>query len=303
MQLFGGHVVNTIEEKQWIRIPLNHYQTTSKQEQKNIELMMEFPIEGLHFYCESFDLTHPFPSVKKVVEYDVEFCWNDWMAKSFEKIGMREWCVVLQQGLATSKVLPKYVTACLITRKSVKNPGVRFFARGLNSIGGVGNEMECELILWTGMDGNKVDWNSFVWRRGTVPIHWSSQLKSQVVRESEVIIRDKPYENSEIYYSSLIDRYGHDHVHPIVIFNMLRCGPKQEEMILSEHFQESLKYVKKSLNLDLKLFNFDWHHNIKQLGPDKSIEGLWSLLKSSLAAIDLNHGSISMYLFSFFFNV
>ena len=40
------------------------------------------------------------------------------------------------------------------------------------------------------------------------------------------------------------------------------------------------------------MLNFDWHHNLKQLGPDKSIEGLWSLLKSILLQIDLNEGKI-----------
>jgi hypothetical protein len=120
--------------------------------------------------------------------------------------------------------------------------------RCLQCIVGVGNEMECELLMWRGTE--RVHWYSFVWRRGTVPLWWKSELKSQVqaapslwfvqlmkrqqqqvVRESEVIIRDNPYEHSEKYWSSLLDRYGH---HPIILFNMLRCGPKQEEMILSE---------------------------------------------------------------------
>jgi hypothetical protein len=84
---------------------------------------------------------------------------------------------------------------------------------------------------------------------------------------------------------------------------MLRCGPQQEETILAEvlwkipnllfkHYQESLKYVRKSINVDLKMLNFDWHHNLKQLGPNKSIEGLWSLLKTALEQIDLNEGKV-----------
>ncbi len=69
MQLFGGHTVNTIEEKQWIKIPLECFNVQNKNEQKNFELMADFPIEGLHYYCETADITRPFPSVNPVTEY------------------------------------------------------------------------------------------------------------------------------------------------------------------------------------------------------------------------------------------
>ena len=198
--------------------------------------------------------------------------------------------------MAISKFLPPKnlscpeARLCLITRKSNRNPGTRYYARGLNEEGGVGNEMECEIILLT-IKESVVQYNSFVWRRGTVPIWWRSELKSQVVRESEVIIRDKPYEQADSYYNNLMQRYGQL---PIVIFNMLRCGPQQEETILAEHYQESLRHVRTCLNLDIKMLNFDWHHNLKQLGSDKSIEGLWSLLKSPLEQFDLTQGKISL---------
>ena len=85
------------------------------------------------------------------------------------------------------------VCIALITRKSSLHPGTRFLARGLNHIGGAGNECECELMIWTLMksqnpvhdairkamgnsgsvDGasdavKRVVWCTHVWRRGTV---------------------------------------------------------------------------------------------------------------------------------------
>lgn len=62
MVLFGGHTTFTIEEKEWVSITLNYYQHQNKAEQKNLELLYGFPFEGLHFYCETLDLTRPFPS-------------------------------------------------------------------------------------------------------------------------------------------------------------------------------------------------------------------------------------------------
>lgn len=107
MHLFGGHIVYTIEEKQWIKISLTSYFQShlfsNKQEQKNLDLLCDFPLEGTHFYCETLDLTHPFPSSYNVIDYDPEFCWNHWLTLKFQQIGMRIWCIVLLQGVAISK--------------------------------------------------------------------------------------------------------------------------------------------------------------------------------------------------------
>lgn len=43
----------------------------------------------------------------------------------------------------------------LLSRRSRRHPGTRYLARGLNEAAGPGNEIECELIMWThpGEDG------------------------------------------------------------------------------------------------------------------------------------------------------
>lgn len=124
-------------------------------------------------------MTRPFPSGEPVARHDPEFCWNDWLAAPFARLGMREWCVVLLQGVALSRTFdfaPHRVTLGLVNRKSCVNPGTRYNARGLNTEGGPGNEMECELLLWMG--AKHVQWSSFVWRRGTVPVWFRTELKS-----------------------------------------------------------------------------------------------------------------------------
>jgi hypothetical protein len=199
--------VNTIEESQWIKIRLSypapeHTEGATEKIQevkKNLVSLNEqyqywyimililigdiqFPLDGMHFYCDTYDITRPFPSSHPVTDYNPEFCWNDALASPFERVGLREWCVVLLQGVAISrchsceqtfpetevapgkvpgllqpKPQPEVVSApvdgeriyiCLITRKSRINPGTRYTARGLNEEGGPGNECECEFIMW-----------------------------------------------------------------------------------------------------------------------------------------------------------
>ena len=46
-------------------------------------------------------------------------------------------------------------------------------------------------------------------------------------------------------------------------------------ILLFQAYQESVKYVKGLINIDLRLIKFDWHHCLKQLGPDTTAEGFW----------------------------
>lgn len=151
------------------------------------------------------------------------------------------------QGIAVSRnVVLKYpsnenesekevdINVCLFTRKSRINPGTRYTARGLNHEGGPGNECECEFIMWKGIPDDPladIEWMSYVWRRGTVPLWWKTTLKSSVSGPGIVIRQDNPFQGCEKYYSRLLERYG---PYNYILINMLRCDPNQKEVVLSE---------------------------------------------------------------------
>ena len=270
----------------------------------------------MHYYCETLDLTNPFPSMRDVTNCHTEFCWNEYLAEPFARVGLRAWCVVLLQGIALSRKYTHQFTpqpssqeldepssaterqniqmhVCLITRKSRINPGTRYTARGLNQEGGPGNECECEFIIWCQEQGNPhspVEWTSYQWRRGTVPVWWQATLKSPVSEPGIQVRAENPFEGSEKYYNRLLDRYGQIQ---ITLVNMLRCDPNQKEVHLSEAFQESLKYVKGLVNIDLCLIKFDWHHILRQLGPEITAEGFWSTLRSVVKRTGLSSGTVS----------
>ena len=110
------------------------------------------------------------------------------------------------QGVAESRTLQdanghRY-TLALLARRSCLHPGMRYIARGLNSLASPGNEIECEQVLWTqppSLD-QPLNWSSYVWRRGTVPIWWGVQLKSGGVGEAEIVIPSAtPYSGTRRY--------------------------------------------------------------------------------------------------------
>lgn len=59
---FGDHIVNAVIESSWIKIPLTYPYPQNKAELKNFETLSSFQVDGLHYYCETLDLTRPFPS-------------------------------------------------------------------------------------------------------------------------------------------------------------------------------------------------------------------------------------------------
>lgn len=94
----GGGCIYTVTETQWIKISLQNPQPLGKGEVKNVQEVTELDIDGKHYFCESRDITRPFPSRMPLLNPDDEFVWNKWFSMPFKKIGLPEHCVVLLQN-------------------------------------------------------------------------------------------------------------------------------------------------------------------------------------------------------------
>lgn len=133
----GGGCIYTVTETQWIKISLQNPQPLGKGETKNVQEVMELDIDGKHYFCESRDITRPFPSRMPLLNPDDEFVWNKWFSMPFKKIGLPEHCVVLLQGFAESRSFgslgQQEGVVALTARRSRLHPGTRYLARGLNS--------------------------------------------------------------------------------------------------------------------------------------------------------------------------
>lgn len=95
----GGGCVYTVTESQWIKIQLQNPQPQGKGELKNIQELIELDIDGKHYFCETRDITRPFPSCMQLHNPDDEFVWNGWFSEPFKEIGLPQHCVILLQVL------------------------------------------------------------------------------------------------------------------------------------------------------------------------------------------------------------
>lgn len=167
--------------------------------------------------------------------------------------------------------------------------------------------MECEQLVWVPKRSSEsVPFNTYIWRRGTIPIWWGAELKITAA-EAEIYVSDRdPYKGSPQYYQRLSRRYDARDLDiavgegqkkkpfiPIVCINLLRYGEGKSESVLVQHFEESLNYIRSTGKLPytrIHLINYDWHSSVKLKGEQQTIEGLWKLLKASTMAIGISEG-------------
>lgn len=306
----GGGSVYTVTESQWIKVQLQNPQPQGKGELKNIQELAELDIDGKHYFCETQDITRPFPSRMTCQNPDDEFVWNSWFSKAFKDIGLPKHCVILLQGFAESRNIGSSnqgARVALLARRSRLHPGTRYLARGINACSGTGNEVECEQLVWAlRADGRSVPFSSYIWRRGTIPIWWGAELKFSAVEAEIYVAARDPYKGSLQYYERLSRRYAARDPHlssvgqkktplvPIICVNLLRNADGKSETVLVEHFKESLKYIRSTGRLPhtwIQLINYDWHATVKSKGEQQTVEGLWKLLKAPTIAIGFCEGN------------
>jgi hypothetical protein len=156
--------------------------TNPEQDFRNGEMLAEFPVSGYHFFCDTVDITRPFPSGHAVTSPSWEYVWNYYLTQPFREPGCRLPAIAphLVQGLAESHTLPdihgNVFNVVLLARRSRLHAGTRYKARGLNGSAGPANEIECEQIVL-----REQRWASYVWRRGSVPLRWSQTVKANGV--------------------------------------------------------------------------------------------------------------------------
>jgi len=231
----GGHEVQSVAEAVWVKMPLSQRHEPSPLDPAAqaaaalLSALLEYPVEGAHFYCETADVSRPWawagaprlPAAAAATPLP-EFTWNHWLASPLAACGLPPGSVPpLHQGMAESRLLSDALGArfavALLARRGRLHPGTRYIARGLNAEESApGNEVECEQLMWrlhgrcgAGAPAEQPPqaWSSCVWRRGTVPIHWGQEIRSTVGEAEMYVQSSEPYAGTEAYFSRLVANY------------------------------------------------------------------------------------------------
>lgn len=69
----------------------------SQAELEKIENMQRYTLNNAHYFCETADVTRPFPSRSNPSDPSWEFVWNRWLAASVCNLGLTSHCPHLLQ--------------------------------------------------------------------------------------------------------------------------------------------------------------------------------------------------------------
>eukprot|EP00878_Enallax_costatus_P030322 GHUV01033006.1.p1 GENE.GHUV01033006.1~~GHUV01033006.1.p1 ORF type:complete len:414 (+),score=91.02 GHUV01033006.1:1544-2785(+) len=318
----GGHEIKTVTQSKWHRITLQQpdldvtTQAAAKAElDRGIDKTMSFPMDGAHYFCETLDITRPFPSQHPAGEPSWPFVWNKALTLPFRTAGLdgpNTVCPALLQGMAESRDLEDFdgrrFSYCLISRKCRLHVGPRYKARGLNENSDPGNEIECDQVVWKHPDYSEqpIPWSRYTWRRGSVPLWWTVNIRNGGMGEAEIKIRStNTFRGSRRYVRRLQKRYMPDpHLHqgsadelavvagtdaslqvPVVFFSLLRKGTPdrdRSEAKLAEAFDYMASQLRGMHKLPVSYVALDWHQMDKELGSEALVEGFWAQLSSLL---------------------
>eukprot|EP01012_Entosiphon_sulcatum_P034530 TRINITY_DN4380_c0_g1_i1.p1 TRINITY_DN4380_c0_g1~~TRINITY_DN4380_c0_g1_i1.p1 ORF type:complete len:927 (-),score=94.99 TRINITY_DN4380_c0_g1_i1:8-2743(-) len=305
-----NRTVFRVAESEWIRVPLRVRQPAmTRSEREALDTLINTNLKENYFFCAHADLTTPFPHcltrppTAALEDYD----WNKRLREPFEAADVGNVCCVLLCGLAISMVVPQTTGPDLhvgmISRKNNRNPGPRYLGRGLNDRAGAGNEFESELFLWVenpDEDGLSARWSRYLWRRGTVPLHWKSVINNYV-SEADIIMEPDAYRNVDTYFDALYSHLSETvrmdaacTTAPaaafecnLMLLNLLRASKHYGEDLLSDRYEQCASYLRtkyehegsgRAIRTHLEYRQFDWHQSVKGLGIECTVALLWDLV-------------------------
>ena len=281
------HKLKTFTETILIHIPLRGNTTKTSP-------FEDFHINHKHYFCETYDLTHLFPSTqicntndKCFRDVDKTFIWNSGWKKPFEKLGIPQVCIDMIQGACFTKEFEGF-SLTYIARRASLNPGTRYAARGLNDNNYPGNEVECELIFikddeyWTTR-----------WRRGSIPIRWQTLMSSAISSPKHQVAKDFMRGTSN-YFKNLQERYSFGPENEIRCISLLKTDEDSSEREINECYKKAIDCLNESNQGFGKLMfvPFDLEKRLKNSGKDETLYPFLAVINPLVINDGFTHGKI-----------
>ncbi|OHT07183.1 hypothetical protein TRFO_01319 [Tritrichomonas foetus] len=197
------------------------------------------------------------------------FYWNEYWTKTFDDLGQKDVCIKMLQGTATSQMIPlgepkQLYRFSMITIREATNGGTRYYARGIDDNHHPANEVQCHLIVESN-DGRL--WSN-VWRRGSVPVKWSTVIAKNLPTVSISILPNCD-ENTKEYFEEILQMFPNG----VLCLNLLHNQPGNSELPLCNAYKNAVKDID---HVDYK--EFDWHHTVKEKMLSGAVEELYKNL-------------------------
>lgn len=263
---FNGHVFYRVLQHSIVSTKFNS--RIDSEEAEYIKLL-ELHLKNSTFYFSyTYDLTNSLQRNEKVgpaaswKTADERFFWNHYLTEDLRNFAHQDpridsfiQPVIYGYAKTVDAVLNATpIVLGLITRRSIFRAGTRYFRRGVDKDGNVGNFNETEQILLAeNPESEKIHVFSFLQTRGSVPIYWAEI--NNLKYKPNLVLGENSLDATKKHFDQQKELYGDNYLVNLV-------NQKGHELPVKEGYES----VVHALN-DPKIHYvyFDFHHECRKM--------------------------------------
>lgn len=225
------------------------------------------------YFSYTYDITNSLQRNEKINEHtwktaDTRFFWNHYLTEDLQSLAnvdskIDQFIQPVIYGYAKSvKTVVNYnpITLGLITRRSRFRAGTRYFRRGIDEEGNVGNFNETEQILIVTLHKCNTPYEmfSYLQSRGSVPLFWA-EINNLKYKPNLVLGDNFSYAATKKHFKQQQELYGINYLVNLV-------NQKGYELPIKEAYENAVEVIN---DPKLKYIYFDFHHECRNMQWDR----------------------------------
>lgn len=245
----GGHQLTDADEAEYLKL-LN-------LQLNNATLFFSYTYDTTNSLQRNEVIQHP--SWKTA---DERFFWNNFLTRNLQDLAKHDPRInyFIQPIIyGYIKFVPTTlnnvsINVGIITRRSRHRAGTRYFRRGVDELGHVGNFNETEQILVVNGSASSTNVFAFLETRGSVPVKWA-EINNLQYKPKLVVANHPTLKSTEIHFDEQKKIYGKNYLINLV-------NQKGHELPIKEAYESAVH----SLNDDeISYTYFDFHHECRKM--------------------------------------
>lgn len=249
-------------------VPVKQNARVDSDESEYLKLLeMHLNSSTLHF-SYTYDLTNSLQRNEKLgpacwKTADTRFFWNHYLTEDLRNLASTEshvsdfiQPVIYGYAKTVDKVVNSVpISVGLITRRSRFRAGTRYFRRGIDEDGNVGNFNETEQILTVqGLRKENIQQFSFLQTRGSVPVYWA-EINNLKYKPSLVIGEQSSLNAAKKHFDEQKELYGDNYLVNLV-------NQSGHELPVKDAYESAVHALN---DPKLHYIYFDFHHECRKM--------------------------------------
>lgn len=225
------------------------------EEVQYLKLLREHLMSNVFYFSEDnkYDLTKSLQRkfTNQETEYNEEFLWNHYLSEDLRKNKADEFVTNIINGYFRSYSFffeqQKPLEFVLISRKSTKRSGTRYFRRGVDSEGEVANFYETEQLIFT---KNNIAYSLLI-IRGSIPIYWA-EINNLRYTPNLLISSKSSINAMATHFRKLSKNYG-------TVYAVNLVNENNRERCVKKEFENVLENLPEDVKKDVRYIYFNFH--------------------------------------------